>query len=143
LRVFVDSGGWLSVLIRTDRYHQAGSHYYQQILAQRAILLTSDFVLDEVITRLRYDVGHATAAQFIYLARQAAEQQVLQVLRVNEEIWREAEDLFLEYADVKLSFTDCTSFALIRRYPVDAVFGYDRHFAMLGYALSPAVDPSG
>ncbi len=48
---FVDSGGWLSVLIRTDRYHMIGSQHYRELLEQRVPLATSDFVLDEVITR--------------------------------------------------------------------------------------------
>jgi hypothetical protein len=40
-------------------------------MALGAALETSDFVLDEVITRLRCDVGHGEAVEFLGLIREA------------------------------------------------------------------------
>lgn len=137
MRIFVDSGGWLSVLVRTDQHHVAGSAYYRQLLDAHARLFTSDFVLDEVITRLRYDIGHATASHFISLIQQSVNNHALQIWRVDEVIWQEAEKIFLQYADVRLSFTDCTSFALLNIHPVDEVFGFDQHFTIMGWVLKP------
>ncbi len=137
MKVFIGSGGWLSVLIQTDQHHAVGSAYYQQLLANRVYLFTTDFILDETITRLRYDVGHTIASQFITLIRQAVSQRVLHIWRIDEATWEEAEKIFLQYADVRLSFTDCTSFATLNRHPVDEVFGFDRHFTMMGFILKP------
>ncbi|MCX7924678.1 MAG: PIN domain-containing protein [Fimbriimonadales bacterium] len=138
-RVFVDSGGWLSVVIKTDRYHTAGVAYYESLLAQRAHLITSDYVLDETITRLRYDVGHDAAKRFLELTQKAAEAGVLEIVFVDETVWNVAVPLFLQYADVRLSFTDCTSFVLIQQLGVQEVFGYDAHFGIVGASLHPSV----
>lgn len=135
--VFIDSGGWLSVVIQTDRYHAAGSTYYKQLLDERARLITSDYVLDEVITRLRYDVGHHAARQFIELISKAKVSGVLEIVYVDESLWQEAVDLFLQYADVRLSFTDCSSFAILRRLRITEVFGFDAHFGLIGVMLQP------
>jgi predicted nucleic acid-binding protein len=94
-------------------------------------------VLDEVITRLRYDVGHHKAAEFLQLIRQAADSGALEIQWIDEPLWAQAESIFLRYADACLSFTDCTSFALLNERAVDEVFGYDAHFTMMGHVLQP------
>jgi uncharacterized protein len=135
--VFIDSGGWLSVVIESDQYHEVGKGYFQAMLDLHASVVTTDFVLDEVITRLRYDVGHAEAAGFIALSHRAADAGALRIHRITEDLWRAAEVIFLRYADARLSFTDCTSFAWLDANPVDEVFGYDSHFEMMGHVLQP------
>jgi predicted nucleic acid-binding protein len=137
VKVFIDSGGWLSVIIESDQYHEAGRSYFEALMALGAALETSDFVLDEVITRLRYDAGHAEAAQFLRLVHEAVNAGALKVHRVSEVLWGQAEEIFLRYGDVRLSFTDCTSFALIHEHPVDEVFAFDAHFEMMGNVLQP------
>ena len=103
----------------------------------RALTVTTDFVLDEVVTRLRYDIGHAEAAEFLALVHSAAEAGVLGIVRISQDLWEKAEVIFLRYADVCLSFTDCTSFAWLAANPVDEVFGYDSHFEIMGHTLQP------
>jgi len=41
------------------------------------------------------------------------------------------------FSDQRISFTDATSFALMRRHKIDRVFGFDRKFAAAGFALWP------
>jgi uncharacterized protein len=135
--VFIDAGGWLSVLIESDQFHEAGKGYFQALMAIGGQAMTTDFVLDEVVTRLRYDVSHAKAAEFLTLIHEAIDEGILRVHRITEDLWAEAEALFLRYADVRLSFTDCTSFALLSEHAVDEVFGYDAHFEMMGHILQP------
>jgi len=31
--VFIDAGGWLSVLIESDQFHEAGKGYFQALMA--------------------------------------------------------------------------------------------------------------
>jgi uncharacterized protein len=137
LTVFIDAGGWISVTIRTDQHHKSGRAHFEAMMDLGARTVTSDFVLDEVITRLRYDVGHAAASEFLGLIRHAEEAGILKIRRIDQSLWVEAEAIFLRYADVRLSFTDCTSFALLQAEPVDEVFGFDGHFRMMGHVLQP------
>jgi len=136
MRVFVDSGGWLSVLITTDVHHAAGRRHYSHLIRNRAALLT-DYILDEVVTRLRYDVSHRSAAEFLALAEASAASGALSVLRVDEGAWVSAKEIFLRFSEPRLSFTDCTSFALLARTACDQVFGFDQHFEMMGHVLQP------
>ncbi len=92
MTVFLDSGGWLSVIIESDQYHEAGESYCEAFLAPH---------------------------------------------QISPAIWRRAEAIFLQYADARLSSTDCTSFALLEESPADEVFGFDGHFEMMGDTLQP------
>jgi predicted nucleic acid-binding protein len=137
MTVFADASGWLSLLVPKDPAHEASRRYLLALRAGRALITTSDFVLDEVITRLRYDVGHSKAAEFMALTHEAQDAGRLRVYRITPDLWRKAEAIFLLYKDSRLSFTDCTSFALLRERSVDEVFGYDSHFEMVGHILRP------
>jgi uncharacterized protein len=135
--VFVDAGGWISVLMTGDQYHESGKQYFEALTVRRAALITTDFVLAEVITRLRYDGSHRKAAEFIALYREAESRGSLTIFPITAEIWKEAEAIFLRYDDAVLSFTDCMSFAFLERHTVDEVFGYDSHYEMMGHILRP------
>jgi predicted nucleic acid-binding protein len=135
--VFVDSGGWLATLIAADQHHAIAAPYFQALLDAEARIVTSDYVLDETVTRLRYDVGHARAVEFLALIRAAVSAGALRVHRITADVWNAAEAIFLKYADARLSFTDCTSFALLRHEPAEEVFGFDHHFEMMGQVLQP------
>lgn len=43
--------------------------------------------------------------------------------------------LFEKYADQKISFTDCISFAIMERLNIKQVFGFDQHFQYSGFEL--------
>jgi uncharacterized protein len=137
LNAFVDSGGWIAVVDEGDSHHEAGSAYRGVLMDLHVRLLTTDFVLDEVVTRLRYDVGHAKAAEFLSLVRASVDRRILEIVYITPELWAKAEAIFLRYRDARLSFTDCTSFALLAERPADEVFGFDGHFEMMGHVLQP------
>ncbi len=50
---------------------------------------------------------------------------------------RAALDLFRQFADQHVSFTDCVSFVLMRKNHLSQVFAFDRHFAYAGFAVQP------
>jgi predicted nucleic acid-binding protein len=43
----------------------------------------------------------------------------------------------ITYEDKKLSFTDYTSFALMRKRCIENVFSFDRDFEKIGFILMP------
>jgi len=53
--VFVDTGGWIAMAVSRDQYHQQAAFYYQGLSRNKVPLLTSNYVLTETYTRIRYD----------------------------------------------------------------------------------------
>jgi predicted nucleic acid-binding protein len=58
---------------------------------------------------------------------------IFQTLSVIEETEADACTNFRKYDLPRLSFTDCTSFALVNAHHIDHVFSFDEHFRMFRY----------
>ena len=137
MRVFVDTGGWIAIVSADDQHHQVATEQFEGLLARRARVVTSDFVIDEAVTRIGYDVGHRAAIGLLDLFRDAEGKGSLDVQRVTPTVWEAAEGIFRKYDDQVFSFTDCTSFVLARQESVDLVFGFDHDFLLFGFEVVP------
>ena len=49
MRVFVDTGAWLAVVVASDKYHDVAVAHHEELMSGRARLFTSDYVLDEAV----------------------------------------------------------------------------------------------
>lgn len=133
--IFVDTSAWIALSNQRDRHHDDASAIYSTLAQRNAQLLMTDYVIDETITRLRYDVSHATAVQFLNFVEHAEETDVLTIVEIDATLFREAKRLFRQYADATLSFTDCTSFAVCQTHRIFEAYAFDQHFAMMGISL--------
>jgi predicted nucleic acid-binding protein len=65
---------------------------------------------------------------------------LVELVRVDEAYEATAWEVFERYADQKFSYTDCTSFAVMRDRGLTHVFTADHHFAILDFILVPCGD---
>ena len=127
-QIFVDAGAWIAHLNCRDPYHEAAMAIYAGLRLLDARLLTTDYVIDETVTRLRYDTHHALAVQFLDFIHDILTKEELELVRISPEIFRDAEQLFRQRNTTRLSFTDCTSFVVCKGEEITTAFGFDRHF---------------
>ena len=57
------------------------------------------------------------------------------MLKVTEEIENKACGIFSKYEDKELSFTDCTSFAIMEKFGIRNAFAFDDDFERMGYMV--------
>jgi predicted nucleic acid-binding protein len=133
--IFVDSGAWIALLNRRDQHHDDAVVIYTTLKQQKVQLLTTDYVIDETVTWLRYRVSHPVAVQFFDLIGSSRATGVLTLVAIDRFLFQEAERLFRQYNTARLSFTDCTSFAVCQQYKISEAFAFDRHFPMIGITL--------
>ena len=135
--VFVDTGAWLALLKRTDSLHTRARLHYDHLTGEGAGFLTSNYVVDETATRLRYDVGlQAALALRATLAQMSAAGRI-RVVWIDERLDAEGWRIMEQYADVRLSLTDATSAAIARASRIGEVFGFDARFQALGFNVVP------
>ena len=120
---------------RGDPYHSNAVAIYNDLVQQRTQLLTTDYVIDETATRLRYKVNHSIAVQFLNLIESTKVTGRLTITEIDRDLFQEAERLFRQYDTAKLSFTDCASFAVCQQYNISEAFAFDQHFPMMGITL--------
>ena len=88
--------------------------------------------MDETYTGLTMKVGHYAAVDFGEKIRQS---QITTVIHITEEIEDEAWNLFKKYSDKHFSFTDCTSFVIMRHLNIIEAFTNDHHFKQIGFTI--------
>ncbi len=136
--VFADTGAWLALLSRNDRHHERALAFYEESVATGTRLLTTNYVVDETATRLRYDVDLSAALAFREMLDRATALRRVRTAWIDAGMEREAWALLERHADVKLSLTDATSAVVARKAKVGIVFGFDGDFRALGFDLRPA-----
>ena len=124
MKVFIDTSAFCALTIPKDRYNSAAKALYKTILKDTILFYTSDYVLDEVYTLLKTRGSHKTSIKFM----DGITKSNIVILRVTEDTERVAKIIFRRFDDRRLSFTDCTSFALINQFVIEAVFSFDEHF---------------
>ena len=133
--IFADSGAWIALLNRRDQHHDDAAAILDSLGQQKAQLLTTDYVIDETVTWLRYRVNHAIAVQFLDLIESSRATGVLILVAMDRILFQDAEQLFRQYDTARLSFTDCTSFAVCQQHNISEAFAFDQHFPMMGITL--------
>lgn len=133
--IFIDTGAFLARHVQRDRHHEQAVRSWSELAARRRRCMTSNFVLDETLTLLGRRVSYGFAAE-----RAAAwwASAALSIARPDERDELAAIELFRKLADQEVSFTDCISFALMKRHRVRTAFTFDRHFRAAGFELYPS-----
>ena len=126
MAVFVDTGAWFAYFVRRDADHEGAIEWMR---GNRQTLVTTDYVLDELLTLLKLRESYRVAA--------AAGEALLQhnvaiVERITETEFRTAWQVFRQYRDKAWSFTDCTSKVVMERLGITRAFAFDTDFEQFG-----------
>lgn len=134
-RHFVDTGAWFAYVNAADPDHGRVRHALDH---PPGPLVTSSYVFDETVTLAQARLGHRRAVAVGRVLLDPAVVELLSVLPADE---RASWALFQERPDKSYSFTDCTSFVLMRREKIATAVALDQHFSQEGFAVIPAIFP--
>jgi predicted nucleic acid-binding protein len=135
--IFVDTGAWIGLTVARDQTHAAAAAYAADVAKRRVPMLTTNYVLSESYTRIRYDDGHAKALAFDVLIREMMHRRQLAVAWVTPTLHELTMDMFRKYSDHEFSVVDCASFVIAKKKKIREVFGFDRDFLRMGFILRP------
>ena len=139
-RFFVDTWAWLVLANDRDPAFAAVSGLRAEAAGRAGAWVTTDYVLDETLTRLFMGAPFAKARRFAEAIFRAAELGLVDIERVTPERFRGAWELRLRYRDKpRISFTDLTSFVVMKEMGLNSVVTGDAHFghAGLGFRSMP------
>jgi len=133
-RLFVDTAGWMSMADRRDRLYKDAVQARDGWLERGGILVTTDYVVDETLTLIRMRLGLDAAENWW---EQVSESPRLLLEWINGERAEKARGWFFRWRDKTFSFTDCTSFVVMRELRLKKVLTGDRHFIEAGFEILP------
>lgn len=132
--VFVDTGAFVALVDADDQHHLGAKRFVRSLPKKRRALVTSTYVVDEAITLVRMRIAHRAAVNF---GERLLETRWCRIVEIDEPLRRAAWELFVRYQDQSFSFTDCTSFALMRSMDITDAFAFDGDFAAAGFTRLP------
>ena len=98
--------------------------------------VTSDYVLDETMTRLFMTAPFGAARRFLEGIFEASRQGLLDIEHITPERFRDAWRMRVRFHDKpRISFTDFTSFVVMRELGLRRVLTADTHFEEVGLGL--------
>ena len=132
--LFVDTGGWMAMADTADPAHAASRAARDKWLRAGGILLSTDYIIDETLTLIRLRLGLRAASAWW--------EQVEGSRRIRWE-WidpmraEKARSWFFRWTDKDFSFTDCTSFVVMKELHQRRALTTDRHFRQAGFEMVP------
>lgn len=132
--LFVDTAGWVACADASDPAHAKSMEARDGWLESGGGLVTTDYVVDETLTVVRRRLGLGAAEAWW---RQIDASRRLRWELVDPGRADKARRWFFGYRDKAFSFTDCTSFVVMKDLRIREVLTTDRHFAQAGFVPLP------
>jgi predicted nucleic acid-binding protein len=134
--LFVDTAGWVAAADASDAHGAAVRRARDRWLEEEGAMLTTDYVCSETLTTLRLRLGLDAAEAWW---KQIEGSSRLRIESVDALRADRARAIFFRYTDKDFSFTDCTSFVVMRDLRVKKALTLDRHFRQMGFEVLPSI----
>jgi hypothetical protein len=124
--IFVDTGAWFAAFVPNDPDHPAADSWLTQ---NREPLVTTDYVLDELLTLLK---RRGEFERAIRIGQAILDGAIARFEWISPNDLNSAWDIFRRFRDKGWSFTDCTSRVVMERLSIPVAFAFDEHFRQFG-----------
>ena len=133
-QMFVDTAAWVAAVDSRDTAGAAVREARDQWLSSGGVLTTTDYVIDETLTTIRFRLGlDATEAWWLQIDGSSR----LRIESIDESRRERARALFFRYRDKDFSFTDCCSFVVMRELRIRRALTLDHHFRQMRFEVVP------
>jgi predicted nucleic acid-binding protein len=133
--VFVDTSGLYALVDRKDAHHPAARTVVERQLRYGRRLLVTDYVVAETVNLANARSGTGVAIRVLDLLEQSVGIRIEWIGMARFDMTKA---FFRKHADHAYSFTDCTSFVVMRELKLSQALTSDRHFTQAGFeALLP------
>jgi len=132
--LFVDTAGWMACADAADPAHGPARAARDAALEAGRVLVTTDYVVDETLTliRMRLSLAAAEAWWAQVEGSSRVRHEAIDALRADK-----ARSLMFRHRDKDYSFTDCTSFVVMKELRLKDALTTDRHFRQMGFHTLP------
>jgi predicted nucleic acid-binding protein len=132
--LFVDTAGWIMLADSADPMHRRAVSFRDGWLERGGVLISTDFVLDETLTLIRFRLGLDAAEAWW---NQVEPSVRLTWESIDPSRAEKARRWFFRWRDKDFSYTDCTSFVVMKERRLRTALTSDKHFVQAGFERAP------
>lgn len=130
--VFLDSSYFKALIDEKDEFHSQADDILNLFTRNEDQLISTNYIVDETATLLRVRCGLNVALKFrSFLAIGTPTIKLIRVIVADDAA---AWNWFVNDWS-RLSFTDCVSFAVMKRLEITHVATFDQHFHRAGFTI--------
>jgi predicted nucleic acid-binding protein len=130
--VFIDTAGWAVLFVRTEPQHSQASALFRQWKRQGRQLVTTNYVLAELISLFISPLCVPRPAQFRYIDTVKAVAYV-EIVHVDPALDAAGWALLKSRPDKEWSLVDATSFIVMQERSMIEALTTDHHFEQAGF----------
>jgi predicted nucleic acid-binding protein len=136
--IFIDTSGLYALVNRKDSHHAAARTVVERLIRTGRRFVASDYIVAESVNLANARGGAPVAVRVLDLIEQST---AIRLEWIAATRFDATKTFFRKHADHAYSFTDCTSFVLMRELKISQALTTDRHFSEAGFdVLLPTVD---
>jgi len=128
--VFVDTSGLYALIDKRDSCHASARDTAARLARQGRKLVVTDYVVAETVTLAKARGGAQVALRTLDLLDQSVG---IRLERIDPGRFDATKRLFRKHIDHAYSFTDCSSFVVMRELRLREALTTDRHFREAGF----------
>ncbi len=132
--LFLDSGFVIALVLKADQHHSQAATIWARVTTESRSLLTTTFVLDEVVTFLNSRGEHELAVE---TGNQLLTSPAIEMIDVDLPLVQEGWGYFVSHGDKSYSLTDCISFTVMSKRNLEESLTFDHHFTQAGFRTAP------
>lgn len=129
-RLFVDTSALVALFDKRDSNHLRAKTTLERIRTDRIRMTITDYIFDECITTVLSVAGHRTA---VTVGEYIMNSKIVETVWLENRTKLKAWDFFKKHDDKVFSFTDCTSFILMKELGINKYFSFDSDFKQAGF----------
>lgn len=134
--VFLDTSSLFAFSCPRDQYFAKTQIIIKRLLSSSISIYTSDYVIDEAATLLLTSRKGSYRQSINLLDWFFETKNPIHLEWITTERFQKAKDVFKRFNKDKLwSFTDCTSYVVMKELKIKTVFTFDEHFKEMGFKL--------
>jgi predicted nucleic acid-binding protein len=128
--VFVDTSGLYALVDKSDTRHRQAREVVEKLLRAGRRLVVTDYVVTEAVNLANARSGSRVAVRVLDLVEQSAG---IRIEWIESARFDKTKAFFRRHADHSYSFTDCSSFVIMRELRLTEALTTDRHFVEAGW----------
>lgn len=128
--LFVDTSGLYALADRRDPLHPSAEQQVRSRVSSGSRLVLTDYVLDEACTLAKARSGSQAALELLRLVEASVG---FRMEWIGPDRFDAAKAYFRKHADHGYSFTDCSSFVVMRELRLRDALTSDHHFSEAGF----------
>jgi len=127
---FIDTSGFYSLLVRDDDKHAQAGKFLRNAAENKRRFVTSDYVVDETATLLKARGMTKLIRPFF---ESISSSKACRLIWMDGDRFHRTTAFFLRNLERDWSFTDCSSFVIMKELHLREALTKDSHFESAGY----------